>query len=175
MLVRNHGTTDETFPVRLRIGPTWTDSVVESLPAGLTDTVEFAAWTATELGTFVVRCSTALAGDTNPANDLALDTVVVVPPTGIAGPPPAARLDIAGPSLAAGPVVIRYSLDRPALARLRVYGPDGRVRATLADGLLPAGPHEARLDPARLGSGVMLVRLETPGSVLTRKLVSGVR
>ncbi|MBN2537352.1 exo-alpha-sialidase [candidate division WOR-3 bacterium] len=172
-VVRNWGTTDETFPVRLNIDPSWADSVIESLPAGLTDTVEFSEWTALSTGTFEIRCSTALAGDTNPANDLLADSVVVIPPAGIAGPQPNARLDLTGPTLAAGPAMVSYNLDRPSHVRLRVYGPDGRVRAVLADGFLPAGRHSAVLDQRRVGSGVMLVRMETPDADLTRKLIIG--
>jgi len=174
-LVRNFGTFAETFPVWLSIGPSWLDSISESLPAGQSDTADFATWTANEVGVFEVRCSTALAGDTNPANDVLVDTIVVIPPTGIQGPalPGGAALAVNSGSPILEPVRVEYTLPLPATARLLVIGPDGRVRDVLADGLLPAGRHSAVLDPRRIGTGVMLLRLETGTETITRKLTIG--
>ena len=56
-------------------------------------------------------------------------------------------------------------------ARLRLLDAIGRVAATLADNNHAAGWHAARLDAARLPTGVYVLRLETGTTTLTRKLV----
>ncbi len=78
-LVRNHGTVNAVFPVTMRIGSTYTETVQETLPAGISDTVSFPVWTASPVGTHPVICHTSLAGDENPANDTATTTVTINP------------------------------------------------------------------------------------------------
>ena len=55
--------------------------------------------------------------------------------------------------------------------RLTVIDVRGRAVATLVDGPLSAGRHEATLDSRSLAAGVYMVRLEAGGSVVTRQAV----
>ncbi|NBC15796.1 MAG: T9SS type A sorting domain-containing protein [Bacteroidetes bacterium] len=66
---------------------------------------------------------------------------------------------------------IRYALPEPTRVRLAVYDLLGREVATLADGLKPAGRHEAIFEASGLPSGVYLYRLEAAGRVLTGRMV----
>jgi hypothetical protein len=80
-IVRNFGTETDTLIVALSvltaIPITWTDTV--PLDSGQIDTVNFAPpWLATPVGTYPVRCSTALAGDLVVVNDTLSDSVQVV-------------------------------------------------------------------------------------------------
>ncbi|MEO0077505.1 MAG: sialidase family protein [candidate division WOR-3 bacterium] len=77
--VRNFGTVTVSFGVRLSIGSSYTDSVtVSNLAGGDSMLLNFPAWTATQTGIHIVRCSTRLNGDVNPANDRRVDSVRVV-------------------------------------------------------------------------------------------------
>jgi len=71
---------------------------------------------------------------------------------------------------------ISFALPAAGPVELSVYDVAGRLVATLADGVLPAGPHRAAWDGTdaagtAVGSGVYFVRLECAGSVATRKMV----
>jgi uncharacterized protein (DUF1501 family) len=66
---------------------------------------------------------------------------------------------------------IRYRLAEPGPARLAVYDGQGRLVATLADGILPAGDGQATLDGAGLAAGLYVVRLETARGVVTKPVV----
>lgn len=69
--VRNYGHDPATFPVRLTIGQSYSDTVqIEGLAPGTAEDVAFARWTVPARCTVTVRCSTALAGDEYPANDV---------------------------------------------------------------------------------------------------------
>jgi hypothetical protein len=76
-VVRNLGTQAATFPVQFRIGGFYGDVQTVTLNPNEQDTVRFAAWTALQRGTHVVKCTAALAGDANPANDAQSGTVTV--------------------------------------------------------------------------------------------------
>jgi len=75
--IANYSTSPKVVPVRLAIGTSYSDTAFKWLGAGQSDTVRFANWIATPLGMTVVRCSTYLAGDTNPVNDTTSTTVEV--------------------------------------------------------------------------------------------------
>jgi len=76
--VRNYGTGAATFPATFRIGSFYADTqTVSNLAAGDSALVSFTAWTATQRGTHVTRCSTALSGDQFRANDTLSGTVTV--------------------------------------------------------------------------------------------------
>jgi hypothetical protein len=91
------------------------------------------------------------------------------------------RLHPAGVALAApwpnparGPVRLAFSLAEAAHVRLRVLDLQGRSLATLADGPMPAGRHEARWDRKRFGAvepGVYFVRCEVDGRGEARRVV----
>ncbi|MEO0093489.1 MAG: C25 family cysteine peptidase [candidate division WOR-3 bacterium] len=79
-VVRNQGTQAESVDVSMivltPVPTTWTVTI-DNLGAGVTDTVDFGLWTATPLGTHQVRCSTDLANDLVPSNNLIIDSVTV--------------------------------------------------------------------------------------------------
>lgn len=69
--------------------------------------------------------------------------------------------------------VTRLAFELPASGpvRLDVFDAVGRRVATLADGLHPAGRHEAVFDASSLPSGVYFARLQAGAEVRTRSLV----
>ena len=77
VLVTNNGARADFIPVRLTIGSGYADSVLRMIPAGSSDTVSFAPWTATEVETNLLRCTTSLSFDQHPENDLLVDSVAV--------------------------------------------------------------------------------------------------
>lgn len=117
-IIRNNGPEAAAFPVTLRIGASWSGSVLADLGAGQSDTFSFPAWTAEPLGVQDAVVFTQLQGDPVPANDTArsqfevlpathdVGTLAVLEPTGSAhlgGPPwrsavtPRARITNHGP------------------------------------------------------------------------------
>lgn len=82
-LVRNYSNALVSVPVILGIGDEYRDTTALTLPPGATDTAGFRDWTPGAIGTSTIMCGTALAGDSNPANDFRFDTTTV------------ARIDIA--------------------------------------------------------------------------------
>jgi subtilisin family serine protease len=177
--VRNVGTFDENFSVRLTIGAGYIDSAALTLGAGGVDTVSFANWDATTLGTFAVTCSTELAGDVSSGNDAKRDSVVVRPSGGIedAGTLPRAfSLDRAAPNPFGGTTAIRYALPRMTQAKLSVYSATGALVRDLQKGVLKPGFYSAtwngrdgfgRLVP----SGIYLYRLEAGNYSATGKVL----
>lgn len=78
-MVRNFGTDTVSFPAIFKIGTTYTDTQqVTNLPSLDSTLVTFKNWTASPLGTFPTRCSTALANDSNATNDKHSDSVKVI-------------------------------------------------------------------------------------------------
>jgi hypothetical protein len=77
-MVRNFGTDTISFPAIFTIpGYVDTEQVTELGPLDSV-LVTFADWTAGPVGTFVTRCSTALADDSNAVNDVRSDSVKVI-------------------------------------------------------------------------------------------------
>jgi hypothetical protein len=177
--VRNVGTFDENFSVRLTIGAGYVDSVALTLGAGGVDTVSFANWDATTLGTFAVTCSTELAGDVSSGNDAKRDSVVVRLDAGIEegkGLPRVFSLDRAAPNPFGGATTIRYAIPRMTPAKLSVYSATGALVRTLQEGTLKPGYYSAtwngrdgfgRLVP----SGIYLYRLEAGSYSATGKVL----
>jgi flagellar hook capping protein FlgD/List-Bact-rpt repeat protein len=72
--------------------------------------------------------------------------------------------------------MIRFVLPRTAVASLEVFDISGRLVRTLATGARPAGSQAVRWDGAdsggrRVGAGVYLLRLETMGARLERRVI----
>ncbi|MDH5185582.1 MAG: M6 family metalloprotease domain-containing protein, partial [candidate division WOR-3 bacterium] len=68
--VRNYGSVRDSFDVILTIGASYLDTVFIALDPNTQTTINFANWTATPIGTHLVRCTTALAGDLITINDI---------------------------------------------------------------------------------------------------------
>jgi len=66
---------------------------------------------------------------------------------------------------------LQYDLPRAEQVNVAVYDLTGRLVATLAEGVQPAGTHQATLDGVHLASGIYLVRFVTPSFQQTRKVV----
>ncbi len=64
-----------------------------------------------------------------------------------------------------------YAIDQALHVTLKIYDTLGREVATLVDGVQQAANYQVRFDGAGLASGMYLYRLETPGQVLTRRMI----
>ncbi len=82
-------------------------------------------------------------------------------------------LDEPWPNPAANSVSIAFELPEPQSVSLAVYDLAGRRVATLSEGELPAGRHTVSWNCAGESSGVYLLRLETAGAALSRRVVIG--
>ena len=69
---------------------------------------------------------------------------------------------VATPNPARGPVTVRFALGKEARGRARIIDQAGRIVATLADGILPAGEQAYRL--GRLAAGIYTVELTIDGA-----------
>ncbi len=77
-VVRNFGVTPATFDVRLRIGSLYSGTVpVNALKPESSIVVSFDEWQARERGMLSACCSTMLAGDRDPTNDIMCCSVFV--------------------------------------------------------------------------------------------------
>jgi hypothetical protein len=138
-VVRNLGGQAETFPVRFEIGGFYRDSLVTTLAGSATDTLFFAPWSAAPVGTQAVKCSTMLAGDMNPANDKALDSVTVrAPVRDVAVEAILAPVDTLDSAAVRVPAAIvrnlgTYPATFPVYFRIGIYYVDSTV-ATLGTG-----------------------------------------
>jgi hypothetical protein len=75
--VKNFGNISASCPVTLKIGGFYNDMQYVNLSPGESTLVGFVDWTATQVGTNTVKCSTALANDVSPSNNAKTDSVKV--------------------------------------------------------------------------------------------------
>jgi flagellar hook assembly protein FlgD len=75
------------------------------------------------------------------------------------------------PSPATDVVTIAFTLPEDGSVELAVYDLSGRRVATLVEGDLTAGRHEATWNCGEVPSGVYLYRLETATGTLSRRTV----
>lgn len=66
--------------------------------------------------------------------------------------------------------VIGYSLPQASEVSIEIFDMTGRRVAVLSEGVQSAGRHTAEFDASDLSSGVYMYRLQSAGSVLTRKM-----
>jgi hypothetical protein len=78
--VKNLGFVSANIPTRLRIGTTYNQVRNKTIGPNHEDTLYFPNWTANQSGWKMVRCSTELAGDEKPSNNLLRDSIYVRPP-----------------------------------------------------------------------------------------------
>ncbi len=67
--------------------------------------------------------------------------------------------------------IISFDLPKSGAVSLNVYNALGELVQTLVGGQLSAGKHGVSFDGSRLSSGVYFYRLQTAGSVFTRKML----
>ena len=82
-------------------------------------------------------------------------------------------LDEPYPNPASGSVSVAFTLPEAQRVSLAVYDLAGRRVTTLSEGELPAGRHEVAWNCAAASAGVYLLRLETQGAALSRRMVVG--
>jgi hypothetical protein len=80
------------------------------------------------------------------------------------------------PGVSRAASTVRFTLPASGETRLQVFGADGRLVRTLANGVLAAGPHTLSWDGtnaqgARVPAGVYCYRLQGAGADLQRKMV----
>ncbi|MEO0081708.1 MAG: S8 family serine peptidase [candidate division WOR-3 bacterium] len=178
-IVENLGTEQETFAVRLFIGAFYANETTMTVEPGAADTVWFEPWTAESLGTHPVRCSTALAGDVDPANDQVEDSVTVAKRPGVAGYellPTAFALEPGRPTPFTRYTVIRYALPTASRSRVAVYDVRGRLMRTLVDMHQAAGWYSVVWDGCdqrgrRLAEGIYFCRMAAGDYLGTRRLI----
>ncbi|MEM6784434.1 MAG: T9SS type A sorting domain-containing protein, partial [Bacteroidota bacterium] len=83
---------------------------------------------------------------------------------------PTLALDAVFPNPARDAATLRYALPTTATVRLTVTDVLGRTVLTRAEGVQPAGAHEARLALDDLPSGVYVVRLDADGANATQRV-----
>lgn len=66
---------------------------------------------------------------------------------------------------------ITFGLPESQRVNVAVYNMLGQRVATLVDGVMDAGTHEVAFDASSLSSGVYLYTIQTPSSVITRKML----
>jgi hypothetical protein len=178
-IVRNYGTSNETFDVWFWVGNGYSDSRNVTVSAGEIDTVDFDEWYADSLGEFETRCSTALAADENPANDELAGTVLVLPGTGVEEGlkrPVSFALENALPNPFNRTTEIRYALPRTAKVDLSVYSAAGTLVRRLVSTAADAGWYSAAwngrdADGRMVSAGLYIIRLEAGDHTATQKLV----
>jgi hypothetical protein len=179
-VVRNAGTTNETFSTRLAIGLEYADTVSVTLGVGKSDTLDFASWSALALGTFPVACSTMLATDMNPANNARQESVTVSVHPGVAeqsGLPRVISLERPLPDPMRGLATIRFSIPRRAQASVSIRSATGAlVRVLSGPRSLAPGTYSLTWDGCndtgrRVAQGVYFWRLESENATLTRKAI----
>jgi hypothetical protein len=177
-LVRNLGEVQETFAVRFLIGSFYSAETVMTLSASATDTVRFRDWTAAEVGTHAVKCSTMLAGDQNAGNDYAQDSVTVLGSGIDASTKVPVRFALAGglPSPFGRSTIIRFAIPRPTHVALNIYSAGGAlVKVLYNSSSVPARysvAWEGRDWRGRsVAPGVYYCRMRAAEFLATRKLV----
>ncbi len=167
-VVENFSNLELVFPVRLSIGGAYVSDTIITLTSGEADTVSFAPWTATQTGTFEVKCTTMLESDEDPSNDCVTDTVVVRTVGAIGedlGRTAESRFSVA-PNPTTGRSVISYSFPMFAPATVAAHDVTGReVWHT------QVSQHTGAVQLPLLSAGVYLVRLEFDTFTATEKLV----
>jgi len=180
--IRNFGSVRDSFRIRFTIGTFYARETVMVLLAGESDTARFEPWTANQVGTHAVRCSTMLAGDDNPVNDLAQQQVVVKPAPGIESPeelsgiPREYSLGSPKPNPSADRVGLAFALPVRARVSIQLYDIAGALVRTLATSEFPAGYHLVTWNGTdergmRVNRGTYFCRLQAPGFSRIVKLI----
>jgi hypothetical protein len=181
-LVHNFGTEAELIPVRFLIGSLYADDTLVALAPGESDSACLAPWIASPLGTFIIRCSTRLAGDMVAGNDRAEDSVRVRPLNAVEEPvgarllPSAPALQSVAPNPFCGRVGVVFTLPAAQRVYLEVFSAAGRPVRTLLTGIQPAGRRRIEWDgrgadgrPA--ARGIYFCRMRAGDFTAERKLV----
>lgn len=80
------------------------------------------------------------------------------------------RLAIKSGTMFRRSAAVRFALPRTGNMSLRLYGVDGRRVATLAQGTMPSGRHEATLNANDIAPGVYFLRLQAGNETVNQKI-----
>jgi DNA-binding beta-propeller fold protein YncE len=146
----NRGAVAVSCQAQMSIGAQYEDEKPTGVIApGDSHLVSFASWSASELGVLSVRCSTMLADDSVPQNDLLRGTVTVQRTGGVeetVAIPATFFIAEWTPNPVRSAARLSYGLSRAAEVRLSIYSVDGRQTRVLVDGARPAGYYWAYWD-----------------------------
>lgn len=179
-VLRNYTSFSERVPVTFLIGSSYRADTTHRLEPRAEDTIRFPRWTAGPVGTLLVTCYSALAGDADPRNDTAYNEVTVLPPQALADRPSALpgrpALEGARPTPFSQTVTISFALPTPAMVELVVFDAAGNAVRTLVSGPLPAGRHQVDWNgrdwrDRMLPEGIYYVRMISGNFSATRKLI----
>jgi hypothetical protein len=181
-VITNFGGARDSFRIRFTIGSFFASETVMVLPVGESDTATFTQWTANQVGTHAVRCSTMLAIDSNAANNYLQQQVVVKPPPGIESPadfsgiPLEYSMSSPRPNPSAGRILVAFALPVRTRTSIRIYDAAGALVRVLTAAEVPAGFHHAVWDGTderglRAKPGTYFCRLETPSYTNIAKLI----
>jgi hypothetical protein len=174
VVLYNYGMYAETVLVRVTIAPGYQDTVRHFIDVGDYDTLSFASLVESLVGVYPVRCTSMLATDVDPLNNVISDSFIVTTLVGI-------RQDLRNivvikpylqiaPNPAVNRACIRYAVPDPERLNLKVYDAGGRLVRNLA-----AGSNRRfgalDLDLKGLAAGIYVVKLDTPREKFTRKLI----
>lgn len=165
--VENFGDLTETFSVKFTIGEGYVDSLSVTLNSGERRTISFRDWNASELGTFITKCSTNLLEDEELFNDCIAESVMVVPGTGINENTTTSEI-----TLFPNPFInnIRFSFKDKQERLITIYDAAGtRIRRiTIKESYLWNGTDNKG---SLLPKGIYFVRIENESDRLTRKII----
>jgi hypothetical protein len=181
-VVGDFGTIPEVFTAVLRIGADYLSAVSETLIPGLIDTLQFQDWIASPVGVHIVVCSTGLAGDVVPGNNVTQDSVEVLPWTSIADEEARPELPHCFALCGCEPNPIRdfaqiaYDIAVPCRSRIDVFDARGRIVCVLLDASQTPGRHRVtwdRRDSRGLitPAGLYFCRMEAGGFLAVRKML----
>jgi hypothetical protein len=178
--VKNNGYLAETFSVSFRIGDFYNETRSKTLNPGQIDTVNFPAWTAIQVGTHAIKCTTLLAGDMNSTNDYVTNSVTVLP-VGIAENsngqiPKSFVLENSNPNPFLAQTLIRYALPKKGKVNLQVYNVVGTLVRTLKTGIEKPGFYTVSWDgndesDNKVAKGIYFYRLEAGANRAIKKMV----
>lgn len=178
--VKNNSFNPETFSVSFRIGDFYNETQNKILAPGQIDTVNFPNWVATQIGTYSTKCTTQLAGDMNPNNDYATNSVTVQP-LGVAENsntpiPQAFVLENTSPNPFQINTIIRYALPKETPVNLQVYDVTGTLIITLKNGKEKPGFYQISWDGKntegkQVAKGIYFYRLEAGNNRAIRKTI----
>jgi len=174
--IANNGTgnlsvTDVTFDVD---GFSIATELPLSVPRG--DTAALAVkYTATDVGVSYGTMSLFSNDKNNPQVDVYVEVRAVINPASAGSRetvlPTRSGLSAVYPNPFNSSATIRYRLDRSSPVRVTINNLSGEEIATLTDGAADAGEHLLRWDGANSPSGLYLVKLQTPTTTGTAKVV----
>jgi uncharacterized protein YfaS (alpha-2-macroglobulin family) len=67
--------------------------------------------------------------------------------------------------------LVLFTLPEAGSARLDVFGPDGKLVATLLDRFVDAGEHSCAWKPEGRAAGTYFLRLDFSGQTATRRMI----